>query len=233
MKKILSVLKLALVAAVLVAVLPSVAADDVMPPWWSRTAEGTVTAEWSTWQNFRWNMPPDSWSYTPHPGQDLPNPPYADAPPDSQRIVENPPSNRIYIWQDAPITFWMPNFKNESELKHVWFQLTYSVPNAFQKPKFHVTTPTSNFNVLGPDAFVTRIDLDPLDIWYTDVFAFEIYPNPEWETIELSFYNENTGEPWYPAYVDQVVIDTWCVPEPATLSLLALGGLALLRRRKR
>jgi hypothetical protein len=31
--------------------------------------------------------------------------------------------------------------------------------------------------------------------------------------------------------VDQIVVDTICVPEPATLALLALVGLAALRRR--
>ena len=206
--------------------------DDLLPPSW-RSLPGTVTAEWDTWQNFRWNMPPDSWAYTSYPGQSPAGSPYADAPEPSQRIVENPPSDRVYIWQDAPITFWLPNFENSNEVKHVWFQLTYSVPNDFQKPKFHVTVPGDSFTFLGPDVFVTRIDLDPLDVWYTDVFAFEIFPNPEWEEIELSFYNWNTGEPWYPAYIDQVVIDTWCVPEPASMSLLALGGLAVLRRRRR
>jgi len=31
--------------------------------------------------------------------------------------------------------------------------------------------------------------------------------------------------------VDQVVIDTICAPEPASLGLLLIGGAALLRRR--
>jgi hypothetical protein len=30
--------------------------------------------------------------------------------------------------------------------------------------------------------------------------------------------------------VDEIVIDTWCILEPATLALLLLGGFALLRR---
>ena len=34
-------------------------------------------------------------------------------------------------------------------------------------------------------------------------------------------------------FVDQLVVDTICIPEPATMSLLALGGLALLRRKRR
>jgi hypothetical protein len=34
--------------------------------------------------------------------------------------------------------------------------------------------------------------------------------------------------------VDQVVVDTWCtVPEPATLSLLGMGALAIVLRFRR
>jgi len=45
--------------------------------------------------------------------------------------------------------------------------------------------------------------------------------NPEW--VGLQFYGHN-------ATIDYEFTD-WCIPEPGTLSLLALGGVALLRRR--
>jgi len=32
--------------------------------------------------------------------------------------------------------------------------------------------------------------------------------------------------------IDELIIDTYCVPEPATILLLSLGGLALLRRKR-
>ncbi len=31
--------------------------------------------------------------------------------------------------------------------------------------------------------------------------------------------------------VDELVIDTWCVPEPSALALLIIGGLLAVRRR--
>ena len=34
-------------------------------------------------------------------------------------------------------------------------------------------------------------------------------------------------------YVDEIVVDTLCVPEPMTLILLGLGSLVLLRRRRK
>jgi len=65
--------------------------------------------------------------------------------------------------------------------------------------------------------------------WVTAAYEFTIEPNPLWEEIYLKF--EFSPNPTPAAYVDQVVIDTWCIPEPATLGLLFVGGLALVRRR--
>lgn len=51
-----------------------------------------------------------------------------------------------------------------------------------------------------------------------------IVPNPDWEQIQFSLPMGTI--------VEQLVIDS-VSPEPASIGLLALGGLALLRRRRR
>jgi len=62
--------------------------------------------------------------------------------------------------------------------------------------------------------------------WYTYNGMIEIQPNPdgEWLTFELV---DSTN-------IEEIVIKTICMPEPATLALLGAGGLAmaLVRRRR-
>ena len=59
--------------------------------------------------------------------------------------------------------------------------------------------------------------------WQHTVVDFFVIPNPEWETISIF------GE----VNVDEVVIDTICIPEPGTMLLLAVGGVSALLRRRR
>ena len=56
---------------------------------------------------------------------------------------------------------------------------------------------------------------------YIDV---EIYPNPDSEQIII--HDVTGGDPY------EVEIDTVSLPEPATMGLLLIGGLALVRRRR-
>ena len=57
----------------------------------------------------------------------------------------------------------------------------------------------------------------------------EIIPNPDWEQITIF---GNSGGNVLPGNLLTIEIDTISVPEPATLSLLALGALAMIRRRR-
>lgn len=62
--------------------------------------------------------------------------------------------------------------------------------------------------------------------WYTYNWGLTIEPNPEFEDIAITV-------PWGTS-VDQIVVDSICTtPEPATLSLLAVGGLAILTSNRR
>ena len=60
--------------------------------------------------------------------------------------------------------------------------------------------------------------------WYTYNYGLTIEPNPTSETVTITVPEC--------AVIDQIVVDTICIPEPGTLGLLVLGGLAVLRRRR-
>jgi hypothetical protein len=77
----------------------------------------------------------------------------------------------------------------------------------------------------------------PYSYWWTVAFDLSLSPNPDSEMIGL-----DVGSfPWWYGpmgsslyfYLDEVVIDTICVPEPACLAFFAAGGLLVLRRRRR
>lgn len=82
------------------------------------------------------------------------------------------------------------------------------------------------------DLLIGRTETDPIFMGHVDEvitmvdsrsFQDVIPFNPEWISIDVRGYNVLvTGE-----------IDHRCVPEPMTLSLLAVSGLALIRRRRR
>ena len=85
--------------------------------------------------------------------------------------------------------------------------------------------------VPGAQFVSSNIDLVEEDMmfwgWYLERSIWRIYPNPDHEQIII------TSDPSYGSLIDQVVVDTYCIPEPVTGCLLTLAGAVLLGRRKR
>ena len=63
----------------------------------------------------------------------------------------------------------------------------------------------------------------PVNDWNVTLYKITIWPNPAEEWIAIK------GD----IVVDQLQIVTECIPEPATMGLLGLGSLALLRNRRK
>jgi len=197
-------LGLALVAGWLAA--SPAAADDLFPPPW----RGQPNTTFGLWE-----------FYTPNPSPL----------PDEGHYPFGPPSMAIYpgvgqVWQSEwngrtgvwPLSgeIWLgiPNSPIQRPWKDIHIQLTWGPQAPGNTPIVMSTQPIS---VPG-----TLVQTTPLGSgWFHSVYTIRLEPNPSWEQILI------TGG----IDVDELVVDTICIPEPATLGLLGLGLVAIWRRR--
>jgi len=137
----------------------------------------------------------------------------------------DPASGRQGIWPlSGIIDVVVDNHNPPNDKKIVWIQLVWAERIPGQHPHAPIIT------VVHQDGYITTLpelvgnEHVPLgDDWYESTYTWEIYPNPVDERFNIS------GD----ILVDQLIIDTWCIPEPATIGLLILGGLILFRWRRR
>lgn len=129
-------------------------------------------------------------------------------------------------WNDDWIYIDVPNADNMNPRKEIWMQIVYFAWDGFPGLDYYIDgwgNETTGFAGQGIEPTVLQSTAN--GAWVYEAVHWYIEPNPEGETITLasSFYED--------MYIDQIHIDTICFPEPASLSLLLLGGLAVLRRR--
>jgi hypothetical protein len=224
MKRLKLITICAVVGLLLITAAPATADDPCGPSW--RGQLGTVYAHWSTWDVAHYSAPlaPDSWDSNP----ELTTSPYADADGAGWKGYKLGRYEVVGLTADNQLGFYMPNF-GQNEHKDVWIQVTY-YKGEQQYPLFTVNTGQQEVEKTPSVLEYSKVWGDG---WVTDAWSFELWPNPAWENIGLNFsnYGGGGGNTW----VDQVVIDTWCttsVPEPTTISLLGLGVLSLIRRKR-
>jgi hypothetical protein len=108
----------------------------------------------------------------------------------------------------------------ENPFKEIWIQITY----------YNDITAAPIVDVQGGVFVGSQLEIPVEHVptggdWLLDQYVFRMYPNPSHEQIVI------LADPRWMSVIDQVVVDTFCVPEPASLSLLAFGGIAFLFRR--
>lgn len=206
-----------LVALVVLAVTAfSATADDIVPPPWERGAEGTTVQVWE------FNSP-DNPALPDLVGNDFGDP--------FAIIIGSEPGtnqldplwlpdheNHTGVWRtEGYVALWLPNAPLPREWKYIWLQITYTAGNDYSPL------------ILTEPSYATMELVNSQDAgggYKHDTYGIIIEQNPAAEVITIL--------PAFCAlYVDEIVVDTWCVPEPAAVALISLGGVFLLRRRRR
>jgi hypothetical protein len=203
-------------------------AEDLQPPWW-RGRISTTSQVWEFDEEIDpcSVLPPDG----PAPGGQPPlpstevfwDPSICGMPPPppwdhwmlEDRPVEYEPgqwagygvvplSGRLYITVDNHD----PRPENE---KWIWVQLTWRPQDQGEEPIFEAIDPQP----IQAPRIIEEIPLDPDPVlgWRETTYAWEL----DWNPPDESFTIRGTIN------VDELVIDTWCVPEPTSAAMLLVG----------
>lgn len=214
---------------VILAAAAAARADDLVPPDWRGQPNSTLQV---------WEFSTGSNPVEPTVAPDLLNNPYGT--PEATVYGEFNFPNRDTWWINTSVT--IPDHQG---IWNIGGSLSLDIPNdpVLRPHKFirvqitydggHSVDPGVPFDpwvdVVASDG-ATMVDFQKVSEIHVDsIFTHAVYdlmlePNPSFETIWIL--------PRYcQLYVDEVVVDTLCIPEPATMLLLAAGAAALIRRR--
>jgi hypothetical protein len=196
-------------------------ADDIYPPSW-RGDSGTTYQQWIFLTGANLAAP------------DQVDNPYGD--PTATMIVGDMGvgwidvdqfgtyGSRTGLWDlgsAGTIDLDIPNRPGGGAYKDIWVQVTYFV-GMFDAPEVSIAGAQQ---LEGWDSRVVE-QVDDFDAWHCAVSKWRITPNPDSEVVRITASGLGS-------VIDQVVVDTKCVPEPSCIVSLLAGAMGLLISRRR
>lgn len=197
-------------------------ADDLIPPNW-RGSEGSTFQQWLFNSNSTTSLPDAVVNMYGTPVATIAPGDFAQGWISDDALTYGA---RTGMWDlgEGTMSLDIPNRPVALPYKDIWVQVTYFV-DLSAAPTISVEGGTR----MGGQTLTLESVPDQGGTWFLDQSMWRITPNPNRETITI------TGDASMGSVIDQVVVDTQCVPEPASMMSLLAGGLGLLisRRRRR
>lgn len=194
----------------------SALADDLTPPSW-RGNPGTTVQHWD-FSSGPSGFAPDALPLNNPYGTPIMSPSFG---------TSWLPSfgGRNDVWQIAggSLQFDIPNTGVSTHQKELWLQVTFLANAANPAPLYAVASPSGLFTQTG--SIITPLG----NGWFHELSTWATPKCPPFERISIAPLT-----PGAVCIIDQVVVDTQCIPVPApgVITLAACGGLIALRRRR-
>jgi len=193
----------------------SAMADDLTPPSW-RFNPGTTVQHWD-FSSGPTGFAPDALPLNNSYGSPLMN---------TGTSTWLPAfSGRNDVWDitSGVLNFDIPNTGNTANQKNLWLQITFFGLAPVIGPGIVVSSGSGLFTQIG-----APINTTLANGWNHQLTQWSLPTCPQMEHVTLS-----PGFTGAPMVIDQVVIDTQCIiPAPGAASVLALAGIAAIRRRR-